>query len=704
MLRFLTCILLLLAPALRAADKKKPAGTPIPAEPLTLKLGDPLSPRALCTRPALVKGVLSWSIETRRHRGNFSCMALSPDGAHLATGGLDGTIRIWDIASGTLSKALIGHGSYVYGLDWSPDGSMLASAGSFDATVRLWDAHTGQPLKVLKGHPAYLVQVAWAPDGRTLLGAGGESGSISHWDVATGKHLGKIDLGRPVLSLSWRAEKQEFAVIAQTLPGQICTVEGYKVDRMFGDAKTKFACATWSPDGKSLAAGTAESTIVYSPDGKVARTLPGATAAVAWSKDGKRLAVAGSAEIKVYEGEETKPVKTLPGYAPLVQYHPEGKELLAGDFTAFTRCDIESAKSTTRFDIAGTAPPLWWSGRPLVTGLGTTKLSLWDATTGKLLRTLEGHTGGISAVTFSPDGKTIATAAYDKTVMLWEAATGKSILTFKEHTGPVLTVAFSTDGKLVASGGADKKVLVWKAPAGTVANKFEGHANEVVSLAWGPTATGLLASGSNDKTVRLWNTKTGQPGREFTETGETAALSLAWSPDGKLLASGHYDDRIRIWQVNNGKQIHTLEERGSPPQVTSLAWAANDSLIASGRGNHTLQLWSPKTGQKLQSLPTMAPVQRVALSSGLGTVVTCSSDRTARFFDCATGALRGVILAEDNQMILVSAEGHYRADNPSQELIVVAQLEKAQETYTPGAFAAKFKWQNSPAQIKLTPK
>src|SRR5260370_5762536 len=159
-----------------AQESSRPPIVVIPAEQLDIKVGEPLSARALVTKPPAFSGAVSWSLETRRHRGTFWCQALSPDGKVLATGGLDGTIRIWDVETGRLVRALIGHNSYVYGLDWSPDGNTLASAGSFDATVRLWDTRSGPPLRILRGHPNSLVQGKWAPNGKATLAAGGASG------------------------------------------------------------------------------------------------------------------------------------------------------------------------------------------------------------------------------------------------------------------------------------------------------------------------------------------------------------------------------------------------------------------------------------------------------------------------------------------------------------------------------------------------
>jgi WD40 repeat protein len=697
---------LLLAPSLIAADKAKMPPPPVPAEPLMLRPGESLSLRALVTRPGVLKGVVSWSVETRRHRGSFNCMALSPDGSKLATGGLDGTVRIWEVESGRLLRALIGHGSYCWGLDWSPDGAMLASGGSFDGTVRIWDSKTGQPLKVLKGHPSYVMQVAWAPNGRSILGAGGESGVVSHWDLASGKYLGKIELGRPVLSVSWKPDGRSVAVAAQTQALQLCSIDTYKPEKSLGDANSQFRTAVWSPDGKMLATGSASGTTIYDADGKVARSLDDLGSALCWSKDGKTLVVSSTptATIKLITAATGDLIKSISGGAYLVTCTGDAKTVVGGDFSSFTVYDAASDSAPHSYEIAGSQTPLWWPGRPIVSVAGTSKISLWDHTNGKLQHNLEGHTASVAAVAWSSDGKILATASYDKTVRLWDPATGKTTFTFSGHTGSVLTLAFSHDNKSIASAGSDKKVLVWKVADGAIQQTLEGHSAEVTCLAWGSSSSGLLASGSNDKTIRIWNTRSGQSTKELVDTGETAIHALAWSPDGRMLASGHDDHHLRIWQVSNGKQVHSLEEPGSPPQVTSIAWAGNDAAIASGRGNHTMQLWSPKTGQKLLTLPTMAPVVRVAFSPGMGTVVACNADRTARFFDTSTGQLRGVILAEEGQMILVAADGHYRADNAARDLVFVVQLEKSQETMAPAAFAAKYKWQNSSSMIRLVPK
>jgi WD40 repeat protein len=124
------------------------------------------------------------------HDGEVSSVAFSPDGKTLASGSLDRTIKLWDVATDNEQATLQGHTGLVWSVAFSPDGQMLAS-GSEDTTIKLWDVQTGQERVTLKGHTDQVRSVAYSPDGKTLA-SGSWDQTIKLWDVATGKERGTL--------------------------------------------------------------------------------------------------------------------------------------------------------------------------------------------------------------------------------------------------------------------------------------------------------------------------------------------------------------------------------------------------------------------------------------------------------------------------------------------------------------------------------
>jgi WD40 repeat protein len=274
-----------------------------------------------------------------------------------------------------------------------------------------------------------------------------------------------------------------------------------------------------------------------------------------------------------------------------------------------------------------------WSpdGKLLATGSDDGTAKVWELAVGRELLTLQGHTSAVRCVSWSPDGKRLATGSADGTAKVWQAASGRELLTFRGHRHEVWSVSWSPDGKRLVSGSRDGRAKVWDAAGGRELFTLKGHTFfEVAPVSWSPDGK-RLAMGSGDGTATVWEAA---GGRELlTLKGHLSEVaSVSWSPDGKRLATGSRDGTAKVWEISAGRGLLTL--KGHLSEVYSVSWAPDGKRLITGSKDGTAKVWDAARGQELFTLKGhTSRVRSVSWSPDGKLLATGSVDGTAKVWD-----------------------------------------------------------------------
>jgi WD40 repeat protein len=552
------------------------------------------------------------------HTGRVEGAAYSPDGSQVATVSADGTVKVWQAATGQLLHTLPYEGIDFVGntltFDELDSRVALLAVGDNFATVNLhiWDAGSGallsqQELPIAVEFFRFVLSPDWQ-----WLAVGRDNGIPELWDVVTGEQL-------------------------LTFPGHDVAVDGvaFSADGsrlvtadVFGQVQVWDVAA-------ALASQEAQPELAFTTANEFG---PGRAF---FSNDGSRLAFTFSTIVEIWDLADTsQPQFRLTGHNNVVHH------------LAFTADD----------------------GR-LATASADSTAKVWDLTTGEELFTLSGHQATVFRLAFSPDGRYLTTASVDGTARIWNAAryAGGELQTFAHpDVSPVGSFELSPDEQKYALGGFTGAATIWDAATGELLLTLQNETNALVhSVSFHATGSRLVTA-SSDGMVRIWDTVTGELLLQFTSHvggnsgGNMGVLDVAYSPDGARLATAGADGLAKVWDADTGEELLVLE--GHTAGLFRAVYIADGRYIAtnSDAPDGSVKVWDANSGDIIHSLgPNPGRAWGLAFSPDSQLVAVGGVGGYLKVWDVATGEeasqpagqsaeIGSVLFTQDGQRLMTS--------------------------------------------------